>query len=152
MQKDGQIRVLIVAKVILCDVYFSALLSHYSEHARYMATLRDGLDCLDFVYISRRNFTASENDCSPLSICRVARVGAAARRESITPERTGQSLWATPPDLGALPEPLAPESGEGKDAGAPAEADAVGGSPSAAPKRHEVGRVARRARPEMSRY
>jgi hypothetical protein len=95
-------------------------------------------------------FSIRERLLPSVKLVRVARVGAAARRELITPERTGQSWGATPPDLGALPEPLAPASGEGKDAGAPAEADAVGGSPSAAPKRHEVGRVARRARPEMS--
>jgi hypothetical protein len=64
--------------------------------------------------------------------------------------RTRYSPLVLPPDLGHFLKALTREL-EGKVAGAPAEAGAVGDAP-AAPKRHEVGRVARRARPEIASH
>ena len=105
-----------------------------------------------FVYISRGTISASKNDCFPLSNRFGSRASALLPVVNCSRRRGLVSPWGLPARPRGFPEPLAPASGEGKDAGAPAEADAVGGSPSAAPKRHEVGRVARRARPEMSCY
>jgi hypothetical protein len=89
-------QVLIFAKVILCEVYFSALLSHYFGHNRIYGfteprygTVWDA--CILFTFQGEL-FSIRERFLSSVKSVRVARVGAAARRELITPERTAQSL------------------------------------------------------------
>src|ERR1700689_2590959 len=53
-----------------------------------------------WVHFKEKVFSIREQLLPSVKSVRVARVGAAARRELITPERTGQSLGATRPTSG----------------------------------------------------
>jgi hypothetical protein len=86
---------------------------------------------------------------------RVARVGVAVRRRSLSTVRIGHPLLAYPPDLGIFPEAPSREP-KGKTARArrpPTRAKrSQSARPQPSPKWHEVGRVARRARPVISSF
>lgn len=80
---------------------------------------------------------------------RVARVGAAFRRIRFSLAIGIQAMLANPPDLVRFTRRLSTTRAEGK-LPKPQRRQRRGVRSQAAPKRHEVGRVARRARPVIS--
>ena len=84
------------------------------------------------------------------NLVRAARVGFAFCQKALGPERTSAVVRGDPGRPNGFPAQRSPERWRASPIVRPRATDAVGASPNAAPKRHWVGRVARRARPELS--